>query len=436
MRTKTPLIWLLLTIMSSAAMAETFRGELTARYRDRWGSSAWEDEDIYTYLRLSFGGAESNGFGGAVSLRSNHDLLSADNEIDDGDDDVRVYYAYVDFHQLEQFDFRLGRQTLDEAEGFQLTGAKGVWSGASRGLRVGLFAGQPVSYVSSVDSDERAGGLTFSLRPDQQSQLRASWIHLEEKPLGGEKIDEDAVTLGYRRSFRQGNLWLTARTLDFEVFNEVLGGSWRFDRASLLLTGTYRRQEDTNVSSSRYFGGLSTIIGPSKPYQQLTLNLSRPIAELATVGLGFSQRALLDGDDENSSNQEFDRLWLDVFLMEKLLAGFEASANFSRWETDADESSTFGGSLGRRFGPHLRVEAGSTYAKYDLRRVFDTPDEIPTERFDVRTYYLRGDWRVRNKYRLRVDFDRTTDSTSDDAYYELELRFGLDLGFLGKAFSK
>ena len=426
MRIRASLLAFLIATMASAAMAETFRGELTARYRDRWGSSGWEDEDLFSYLRLSYGEDGDRNVAGAVSLRWDADLLASANEIDDGSDDLRVYYAYLDLGKSQRFDLRLGRQYLDEAEGFHLTGAKAIYNAPWKHLRFGLFAGQPVSYYSSVDGDEHAGGLTWSLRPAERANLRGSWIHLEE-----ELDDGDVVTLAYRQALGQGsNLYATARTLDFEVFNGLLGGTWRVEPLDLLLTGSYRRQEDTNASSSRYFGDLSTIIGPSRPYQQLTVNVSRPFRDLASLGVGFSRRELL-GDAESRGNQEFDRLFLDLVLTEQALAGFVASANFSRWQTDRNDNSTLAGSLSRRLGEHLRLEAGSSYAKYDLRRVFDVREEIPRERFDVRSTYLRGEWRVRERYRVRLDLDRTTDSTSDEAYYEAELRFGLDLGLLG-----
>jgi hypothetical protein len=180
---------------------------------------------------------------------------------------------------------------------------------------------------------------------------------------------------------------------------------------------------------------LSTLIGPSRPFQQLDLALSRPLRDLATIGVGFSRRALLD-DREDRGNQEFDRYFLDLFLSETALHGFTASANFSRWQTDRNDSSTFAGSLSRRFGEHLQIDLGSSYTKYDLHRLFDSPDEIPRERFNVRSNYLRGEWRVRHRYKVRVDLERATDSTSKDAYYEVELRFGLDLGIFGKGTGK
>ena len=431
MRTKLPLLYVLLAMVASATVAQTLSGELTARYRDRWGSPDWDDQDAFSYLRLGFGEQDGKGLTGALSLRWDADLETRSNEIDDGHDDLRVYYAYLDLNKIEHLNFRLGRQYLDEAEGFHLTGIKGIYSAPWKHLRIGLFAGQPVSYYRTIDGDERAGGLTWSLRPCEKSQLRGSWIHLEENA-----ADSDVVTLAYRRTFGQGsNLYATARTLDFEVFNELVGGTWQIAPANLLLTGSYRRQEDTNASRSSYFGDLSTLIGPSRPFQQLNLGVSRPLRDLATIGVGFSRRELLD-DGQDRGNQEFDRLFLDLFLTEKALLGFTASANFSRWQTDSDDSSTFSGSLSRRFGEHLQIDVGSSYTKYDLHRVFDSPDEIPRERFDVRSNYLRGEWRVRHRYKVRVDLDRATDSTSNDAYYEVEVRFGLDLGFLGKGTGK
>ena len=429
MRTKLPLLCIVASLLASAAVAQTFRGELTARYRDRWGTPDWADQDIYTYLRLSYDDdvEKPKGVSGAVSLRWDGDLLTRRNEINDGQNQFRVYYAYVDVTKIEHLDVRLGRQYLDEAEGFNLTGVDGIYSVPWKHLRVGLFAGQPVSYYSTVGGDDRAGGLTWSLRPGDQDQLRGSWIHLEEPT-----VDSDVVTLSYRRAFTLGsNLYVTARTLDFDVFNEVVGGSWNVGWGDLLLTGSYRRQEDTLDSTSRYFGGLTTIIGPTHPYQLMTVGMSRPFGGLATLGVGFTRRALLQGG-ENAGNQEFDRYFADLFLTEQALHGFNASANFSRWTTDTDSSSTLAGSFGRHFGDHLQVDLGTYYAKYDLERTFDTLDEVPRERYDVRTYYLRADWRVRKSYRVRLDLDRTIDSTTEDAYYQAELRFGLDLGFLGK----
>ena len=145
-----PLVWLLMMVMAVAAWPQTYRGELTTRYRDRWGSEDYEDEDLYAYLRFSFWADEEDEIGGALSLRWDQDLLTRSNEIDDGDSDLRVYYAYLDINKLDQFDLRLGRQVLDEAEGFQITGARGVYKGAQKNFRLGLFAGQPVSYYQSV----------------------------------------------------------------------------------------------------------------------------------------------------------------------------------------------------------------------------------------------------------------------------------------------
>jgi hypothetical protein len=127
-----------------------------------------------------------------------------------------------------------------------------------------------VSYYSALEGGERAGGLTWSLRPDDRAQLRGSWIHLEENV-----ADSDVVTLAYRRGFGPGsNLYVTARTLDFEVFNELVGGTWQIEPLDLLLTGSYAGRR-TPTPRARATSAISTIIGPSRPYQQLTVNLSR-----------------------------------------------------------------------------------------------------------------------------------------------------------------
>lgn len=441
MRTRAPLVWLLLSTVALGLHAQGFRGDLTARWRDRWGSPDWKDQDLFTYLRLGFGEEGARGYGGAVSLRWDGDFVTAGNEARDGEDRLRVYYAYADLDKLENFDLRLGQQILDEAEGFTLLGVRAAYRAPWKHLRVGAFAGQPVSWFSAVHHDERAGGLFASLRPDDRSQLRTSWIHLEERasrvePGNPEMVEQDVVTLSYRRSFEGGsNLWATARTLDFDVWNEVVGGSWQIAPLDVLLTGSYRRQEDTHTSPSNWYGDLSTIIGPSRPYQLLTAHASRPLADRATIGFGWTERRLLD-DGESFGSQEYRQLFADLVLTERLLAGFEATANWSRWDTDRDESSTLSGSLGRRFGEHLRFELGSTYAKYDLVTFFDAPDEVPRERYDVRSNYLRGEWRMRRKYLLRADYARTTDSISPDTYSEIGLRVGFDLGFLAQGLSR
>ncbi|MDX1747584.1 MAG: hypothetical protein R3324_16740, partial [Halobacteriales archaeon] len=390
-------------------------------------SATWEDEDVYVYLRMSIWDDEvERDLGGAFSLRWDKDLFTAANEIDDGEDETRVYYAYLDVNQVEDLHLRFGRQILQEAEGFHLTGAKAVYDTDWKNLRIGLFGGQPVSYYKSVD-DDWAAGASFSLRPARRSQLRGSWIHVDE-----EFRDDDVVTLTFRQYSPAGwNLWATVRTLNFDVWNEFVGGTYRIEPVDLIVTANYRRQEDTNATSSRYYyGHLSSILGPSLPYHRLTVSLNRPFADLVTLGAGGERRELLD-DDENRTNQEYSRYFFNVFLHERALAGFEANVDFSRWYTDRDDNNTVSGSISRRVGEKLRFDAGTYYAKYEVRRFFDDPDELPTERYDVRSYYLRGDWRVKDRYRVQLEVERGTDSTSDDAYYQVEARFGLDLGFLG-----
>ena len=234
-------------------------------------------------------------------------------------------------------------------------------------------------------------------------------------------------------SSRGWNLWGTVRTLNFDVWNEFLGGTFRIRPLQLDITGTYRRQENTNDSLSRYYyGHLSRIIGSSLPYQRFTLRLNRSFSDLVAVGAGANRRELLD-DAENRSSQEYTRFFLDLFLLERLLFGFEAAIDYSRWYTDRDDNSTWAGSLSRRVGDKLRFDLGTFYSKYEIRRWFDDPELAPTERYDVRSYYLRGEWKVKRKYRIQLELERGTDSTSPDDYYQLEMRFGLDLGYLGSA---
>lgn len=428
MRKSIAIAWVVISLVASAAAAQFIDGSLTTRYRDRWGTDTWEDQDVYVYLRMSIWDDEqARELGGAFSLRWDKDLLTRANEIDDGDAETRVYYAYVDVNKLEDLHLRLGRQILDEAEGFHLTGLKAIYDVGWKQLRIGAFGGQPVSYYKSV-GDDWAAGASFSLKPDRLSQLRGSWLHVEE-----ELTDDDVATLSYRRSSAAGwNLWGTVRTLNFDVWNESLGGTYRVEPIDLIVTGNYRRQEDTNASTSRYYyGHLSTILGPSLPYHRLTVSLTRPFGDLFSLGASGTRRELLD-DSENRGNQEYTRYAFDVYLFERALAGFEATLDYSRWYTDRDDNDTIGGSISRRIGEKLRFDLGTYYAKYEIHRFFDDPDELPTERTDVRSYYLRGDWKVKGRYRVQLELERGTDSTSDDAYYQVEARFGLDLGFLGR----
>lgn len=245
------------------------------------------------------------------------------------------------------------------------------------------------------------------------------------------------ATLSFRRASKQGwSLWGTARTLNFNIWNEFVGGRFRIAPLDLQVSTTYRRQEDTNASTTQYYyGSLATILGPSLPYHRLTLSLNRAIGDYVSLGAGATRRELLNRD-QNRTNQEYTQYFFDVFLLERVLHGFEANVNFSRWYTDRNDNSTVSGSLSRRIGEKLKMDLGTYYAAYDVRPFFDGPDQIPTERFDVRAYYLKGDWRVRRKYRVQMEFERGTDSTSPDPFYQLELMFGLDLGFLGSGFSR
>ncbi len=426
------LIWLLLAMVAVPSVGDLVSGELTARYRDRWGTEDWEDQDIYTYLWLDFSEEDNDfGLGGGLSMRWNVDLQTRANEIDDGKDDVRVYTAFMDITKAENFDLRLGRMILDDAEGFHITGAKGLFKLPWKRMKLGLFVGQPVSYYSSVSGEWTAGG-SFSLKTSLNSRLRGSFIHVEE-----DIAEDDVVTLSYRRSSRQGwSAWGTVRTINFDVWNEFLGFNFLIAPIDLHLTATYRRQENTNDSDSRYFSHFAATLGSSQPYQRITLSLNRPFADYFSIGAGWTERALLDSTDENRTNREYTRFFANVFVFERVLWGFEASADYSRWYTEGDSNDTISGSLSRKVGDRLRFDLGTYYAKYENRRTFDRPDEAPVERFDVRSYYLRGAWRVRHKYRIQVELERGEDDSSEDAFYQLELRFGLDLGFLASGFSR
>jgi hypothetical protein len=409
------------------AVAQSVNGELTTRYRDRSGNGDWEDEDFYSYLRLSIWDDEHDReLGGALSMRWNADLLTRSNEFDDGNDDLRIHYAYVDVNKLDKVDLRLGRQIVDAAEGWHLTGLSGSLEAPWKGLRIGIFGGQPVSYYRAP-SDEWTAGTTFSLKPERQGLLRGSWIHVDE-----EHRNDDVATLSYRRASAAGwNVFGTVRTLNFDVWNEYLGGSWHSAPAGLRVDASYRRQEETNDIESRYYyGHLSSVVGASQPYHLLTLSLNRSFGDHLSLGAGGNRRELLGGDTQNRGNQEYTRSFLDVQLHDRLLRGFEASFDLSHWSTERNDNTTLSGSLSRRVGETLRFDLGTYYSKYEARRLFE--DEAIRERYDVRSFYLRAGWKVRRRYGVRVDFERASDSTSDDALYQVEIRLGLDLGFLSR----
>lgn len=346
----------------------------------------------------------------------------------------RLLQAYADVHtRSRRLALRAGRQYVEIADYLQLDGGQ-VMVNENGPIGGRIYLGHPVSYYTSV-SDDYAVGASVIGRPFTGNQSRFTYSRYSDD-------SEDGADNNYYVDVRQ----TISETLRARGQLSMLNDEYRMAQADLFylsedgetdlsVGGSYWGAFDANT---RVYSPLYRVLGEMDPYTYLYSRLTQQIAPHWLLSPGVSIKIAEEGDNPQS-NRDYENY--DLTLIYQPNRTFNASIAAEYWVVDqADSFMGISGELRYRKGRVWEVSGGAHYAQYTYdtysdfsyvssggRTVFSETGSVVEESPYVKTYFIRGKWRMIKWLTGRAQFDVEDDDTLEDLSYRarvsIEVRY-------------
>ena len=393
-------------------------GSSITRYRGRFTGSE-DDHDVSESLVLDFGDPERHGFTFHGSGYASYDL--------DGrgapDDDFfhttdtydqrlygRLYEAYVDVHRTPGLaTVRLGRQmSWDTPELVWFDGAtvETVELGRRR-VSFGAYGGLPVHFYESSASGDALFGLWLETRPFETTRARLDWLHAEDENAFGDHENDLYGLEVWQDLGERVSTWGSYTRLDDEDRDWQLRTTYSdVERAFTAQVSWYQlleTQRDLALELDPFFDSLLEYF----PFWSVRALLAKDFDRTLAVQGGADIREVSDEDDVGEFNRDYQRYWLTTSLRELQVEGLEVDLTGERWDGDGTEIWTWGLDVEQELSERWDTGVGTYYSLYK----FDY--QLDEERDDVRTWFLRLEYRPRESTRLEMRYDFEHDDFDD-----------------------
>ncbi|RKY17816.1 MAG: hypothetical protein DRQ55_14880 [Planctomycetota bacterium] len=386
------------------------RTTLSLRYRHRRNDDE-HDDDLFAVVSADVGDANRHSVTGYVMGRAAQDLnggnssRSSFGSLQDtrgGRLDLQLFEGYVDVHGSQGMQvIRVGRQWLSRTpaqvnlDGVLMeTGPDDVL-----GSKLGIYGGMPSHEYESSQRGDRVMGTWLEARPWQGGRVRVDWMSLVDD-IGHETRRNDLFGLDVNQITRSP-LQLRTRWswLDSETRDGELGATWNDPDQELLIQASWREQMNTQTDLVNEFDPYSATLQAFEPFTQKRLLMSKGFDGRFTLDGGLDTRELDDSTDEGEFNRDFDRVHMTGTVHDVALEGVSVGLTGERWDSDDNETSSWGLDVTARLEDGLRVSVGSMFDLFKNDYLLDRE----TER--VRTHYAR--------VRYRIDSSRTVSAGLD-----------------------
>lgn len=417
------------TSAGDPAADDAVRGYLWTRYvyRTARGSEGTaSDSDLYAELRLDTGREQRDllafhFFGvGRADLDGNQDRQYYYPLEDIGDTfssaiTGQVYEAHLDINRPMRSvtQVRLGRQAGTRSEAVFFDGFSADLQPAS-GLHFTVYGGAATHFYE-IDADWGAdvlGGLGADLAPSRNTVLSLDYLYVTDEladSAGATRRDQLATARIWQRLTDSAKGSLSYRLIDGESRDVTARASQAFVGMGLELSAQYVRQFRTQDQLTTDLSPFTDVLGPSQPFQSLDVKARQLLGRHVTADLGYFERKLLDGSDQNAFNREYTRVFAVLGISDLIRQGLSFSLTGDRWEMSTTSSSekpseySTGADLGyafKRQGRRGQVNAGTYYSLYR----YDYYAQLG-ERTRVRVYYLNGKVPLGAYYSVNVSYE-------------------------------
>lgn len=410
-------------------------GNFRVLYEGRWAGGE-DDHDMYEYFRFRTKDFINDkvsiaGFGRLTEDFDGHEPKDGAfrDILDTYDHSVtgRIYYLYADIKDplFNKSTLRVGRQYEYSIETILFDGAR--YEQQIGPIDTYIFGGLRVSQYRSTYFDTVAGsGVAF--RPLMDTRVALDYVHIE-----GDEFDDDEVGINvWHKIYDDLNFYGRYTLLETLPKDLLLKLSWDKIEWDANVQLSYYRFLHSIAEHSNNISPFFQILGSFKPFELISITGYKGFGEKFGVSSGVDYRRLINEDDENTFNRDYNRTFISFMINNVLLKESKFAFTFEYWNIEGiDHSADLGVDFDKKIGK-FNIGGGTSYSVYkfnftgsnDLAAILD--DEYTRDieqKINVRTYYLRIKYLLSKHSDVGLQWLTEVSDTDPDTYHQLLLSY-------------
>ncbi len=424
-----------LTESSGFTYKDFISGSFRAQYEGRWAEGE-EDHDMYEYFRFrtkdfyndkisiaGFGRLSEDFDGHEPKDGAFRDILDTYEHSVNG----RIYYLYADIKDpvIDKSSLRIGRQYEYSLETILFDGVRYEQQIGPVGTYA--FGGLRFSQYSNAYFDTVAGsGVAF--RPLMDTRVTLDYVHIED-----DEFDDDEVGVNvWHKVYDDLNFYGRYTLLDTLPKDFLVKLSWDKIDWDANVQVSYYRFLHSLAEHSNNISPFYEILGSFKPFDLISLTGYKGFGEKFGVSSGVDYRRLIDEDDENTFNRDYNRSFISFMINNVLLRESKFAFTLEYWNIEGiDHSADLSVDFDKKIGK-FDIGGGTGYSVYkynfigsnDLAAVLD--DEYTRDieqKINVRTYYLRVKYSLSKHSDVGMQWLTEVSDTDPETYHQLLLSY-------------
>lgn len=410
-------------------------GNFRAQYEGRWAGGE-DDHDMYEYFRFrtkdfyndkvtiaGFGRLSEDFDGHEPKDGAFRDILDTYDHSVNG----RIYYLYADIKNpvIDKSSLRIGRQYEYSLETILFDGARYEQQIGPVGTYV--FGGLRFSQYSNAYYDTVAGsGVAF--RPMIDTRVNLDYVHIED-----DEFDDDEVGVSvWHRVYDDLNFYGRYTLLDTLPKDFLVKLSWDKVEWDANVQVSYYRFLHSLAERSNNISPFYEILGSFKPFDLISLTGYKGFGEKFGVSSGIDYRRLIDEDDENTFNRDYNRTFISFMINNVLLKESKFAFTLEYWNIEGiDHSADIAIDFDKKIGK-FDFGGGTGYSVYkynftgsnELAAILD--DEYTRDieqKINVRTYYLRIKYLLSKHSDVGMQWLTEVSDTDPETYHRLLISY-------------
>ena len=424
-----------ITESSGFTYSNFISGNFRTQYEGRWAEGE-DDHDLYEYLRFRTQSFFHDKVTIAGSGRVSEDVDGHENKdgafrdiLDTYNQSInsRLYYLYADARNpvIDGSSLRVGRQYQYTVETLLFDGAK--YEQQLGPVETYVFGGLRTSQYSSTyfDTVTCAG---VAGRPFIDTRTTLDYVRI----IDDEFIDDEVGFNVWQKCYEDLHFYGRYNLLNTMPKDFLVKLSWdKIDwDASVQLS--YFRFLHSMAEHSNNITPFYRILGTFEPFDITSLTGYKGLGNHFGISGGADHRNVLDQEDENTFNRDYNRTFFSFMINNLLLQDSKATFTVEYWNVKGiDHSADLGVDLDKKFGK-FDVGIGTNYSVYkynyvgsnELEALLDNEYTRDIEqKINVRTYYMRVKYLLTKQSDVSLRWSSEVSDTDPETFHQLLLSY-------------
>ncbi|MDR4509337.1 MAG: hypothetical protein MRJ65_14115 [Candidatus Brocadiaceae bacterium] len=410
-------------------------GNLKAQYEGRWAGDE-DDQDLYQYLRFRTKSFFKDKVTIAGSGRLSEDIDGHEPKdgafrdiLDTYDHSIngRFYYLYADIKNpvINNSSLRVGRQYQYSVETILFDGVR--YEQQIGPVATYAFGGLRVSQYEDTYFDSVAGG-GVAARPFVDTRTNLDYIRI----MGDVESDDEIGVSLWQRIYEDVHFYGRYTMLNNLPKDYLLKFSWdKIDWDTSIQLSYFRFVHSMNDQSNN-ISPFFDILGTFESFDLISMTGYKGFGEKFGISSGMDFRNVIDNNDEDTFNRDYNRAYLSLTIQNVLLKESQASFTAEYWNVEGfDRNTSLGIDLEKKIGK-FEVSAGTSYSYYkynytgsnDLVSILDNETARDIEqKINVRNYYSRIKYHLTEKSHISMRWSTEVSDTDPETFHQALISF-------------